>query len=449
MPDGKKNVSWYLETGARKLLPMRLVLLLAFLLGSPAGSLFAQQVSPLAPAPDWAELEQFQETITREEFTRLLDRIYAPGGAAKDYVAIKADAAVIKTSRKPAAELTLRFAAPGSEKRAAQPWRAASTLDPAPAGKPLQGVKIALDPGHLGGEWARIEERFFQLGESKPVQEGDLTLRVAKLMVPRLEQLGADVALVRADLDPVTPLRPESLRPQARAQLAQQGIARPRETYSGADDPRRGGTVQLESELLFYRMSEIRHRATLVNEKLRPDLTVCLHFNAEAWGDPRRPELVPRNHLHLLVNGCYSAGELKYDDVRFEMLHRLLSRCFPEERAVSESVAAALAKASGLPSYTYTTPNAVRLEGSEFVWARNLLANRLYRTPVIFLEPYVMNSELVWARVQLGDYEGEITIGGAPRKSIFREYADGVVEGLKAYYSTARPGAKAESGPGL
>ena len=72
--------------------------------------------------------------------------------------------------------------------------------------------------------------------------------------------------------------------------------------------------------------------------------------------------------------------------------------------------------------------------GNPYVWARNLLANRLYRCPVVFLEPYVMNSQEVWERVQAGDYEGERVIAGSLRKSIYREYADA----LAAYVSRRR-----------
>ena len=121
------------------------------------------------------------------------------------------------------------------------------------------------------------------------------------------------------------------------------------------------------------------------------------------------------------------------------MLMKLLNRCLPDEQAVSTTVADVLAGASGLPPYTYTTPNAVRVGSNAYVWARNLLANRLYRTPVLFLEPYVMNSQEVWERVQAGDYEGERVIAGVKRKSIYREYADAVAEGLRAHYLRVRP----------
>ncbi len=402
----------------------------------------AQRLSALSGPPDWKQLDAYQETITREEFVQLLDRVYAPAGAAKGLVDVEADAAVIKTTLTPPADFRLRFAKDvASAKAVPRYWQPAPQLGPAPVDQPLAGLKIALDPGHLGGKWAKMEERFFQIGESRPVVEGELTLRVAQMVAPKLRALGAEVLSVRDALEPTTDARPETLREAARTELALIGVTAPRETYEGPNDPGRGQTVQGQSELLFYRISEIRHRAEVVNEKLRPDLVVCLHFNADAWGDPLRPEFVPRNHLHVIVNGCYAASELRFDDQRFEMLVKLLNRSYSEELAVSERVTAALAEATKLPPYTYTTGNAIRSGTSPYIWARNLLANRLYRAPVVFLEPYVMNSEVIWERVQAGDYEGEFMIGGEMRRSIFREYADAVVEGLRDYYSKAR-GAK-------
>jgi hypothetical protein len=400
---------------------------------------FAQRLSPLAPEPAWAELEAFQETITREEFVRLLGEVYAPDGASAGLIEVGPETALIRTRLAPATTMTLRFAA---NAEAAKPtprfWRAAAELGPAPADQPLKGWRIALDPGHIGGDWARMEERWFRIGETLPVTEGDMALRVAEHLAPQLTALGAEVLWVRKTTEPVTPDRPETLRPLARAELARQGNTNPRENYESFDDPTRGDTVQALSELLFYRTAEIRHRAKLVNEQLRPDITVCLHFNAEAWGDPREPQFVPRNHLHTLINGAYSAGELRNDDVRFDMLMKLLNRCLPEEISASEAVVETLASASGLPPFNYPTTNARRVGSSAYLWARNLLANRLYRTPVIFLEPYVMNSQSVWERVQLGDYEGTRPIDGIPRQSIFREYAGAVAEGLRGHASAAR-----------
>jgi hypothetical protein len=92
-----------------------------------------------------------------------------------------------------------------------------------------------------------------------------------------------------------------------------------------------------------------------------------------------------------------------------------------------------------LPPYAYPTTNSTTKVGtSGYVYARNLLATRLYRCPVVYSEPYVMNSNDVFARIQAGDYEGTRKINGVERKSIYREYADSVADGLVDYYSKAR-----------
>jgi hypothetical protein len=177
----------------------------------------------------------------------------------------------------------------------------------------------------------------------------------------------------------------------------------------------------------------------LVNSKLHPDLVVCLHLNAEGWGDPNSPTLTEHNHLHLLVNGSYLETELDFDDERFEMVRRLLSRAYDEELPIADTVATALARETGLPAYDYPTTLATTKVGTTgYVFARNLLATRLYRCPVVYCEPYVMNNKEVFDRIQAGDYEGTRDINGTQRKSIFREYADGVAEGLTEYYRQQR-----------
>ena len=106
-----------------------------------------------------------------------------------------------------------------------------------------------------------------------------------------------------------------------------------------------------------------------------------------------------------------------------------------EEIPLAESIATALAQATGLPPYEYTDDRARRVPFSSYVWARNLLANRLYECPVVYCEPYVMNSAEVFARVQAGDYEGEREVAGRLRPSIVREYAAAVAAGLAGHFA--------------
>jgi N-acetylmuramoyl-L-alanine amidase len=405
-----------------------------------AGLHAAENISVLGSKPRWDVLEKYQETITHDEFVHLINDVYCTRRFAPDLIEIKDDSARIVMNREGQRFFTLRFA-PGDSGRKAVPrlWRPAKSLPPADRDKPLSGLKIALDPGHLGGQWSKMEERWFQVGDSKPVQEGDLTLCVARLLAARLHDLGARVSFVRRRDEPTTGKRPDDFRELARKILIKDGVPQPRAEVLDTTDPEKEHTIRWQSEILFYRYSEIRRRAALVNFKLHPDLVVCLHFNAEGWGDPNDPRLTDVNHLHLLVNGSYLAEELEFDDERFEMIRRLLSRAYDEELPLADTIARAMARETGLPPYAYPTTNSTTKVGdSGYVYARNLLATRLYRCPVVYCEPYVMNSNDVCARIQAGDYEGVRNVKGVERKSIFREYADSVADGLVGYYTAVR-----------
>lgn len=428
--------------------PIRRLLAFALLLGLPPAAHALEAEPPDDPAaslstlgrkPDWTALEKYQATIAHDEFLHLLKDVYAPHGWSPELIEVTPTEARIAKHKGAPEMFTLHFAKTDADRLVLdRAWKA--KLPPAANAGPLAGLHIALDPGHLGGAWAKMEERWFQIKNAPPIQEGDLTLKVAKLLAPRLESLGAKVSLVRAEAEPTTPYRPSDFREIALQILHRNGVTEPPEDFSGPADPEKEKSVRWQEELLFYRTSEIRRRASQVNYRLQPDLVLCLHFNAEPWGDPTSPDLVKKNHLHLLVNGAYLPAEIDLDDERCEMLHKLLSQAYPEELGLAEAISLTMAKETGLPPYQYTTPDNVAQVGkSGYVYARNLMATRLYRCPTVYLEPYVMNSREVFARVEAGDYEGIEHVAGKQRPSIFREYVEGVVDGVVAYFKQARP----------
>ena len=401
---------------------------------------FAEEPAPaklsvLATKPNWDDLERFQRTITRADFVRLLDTLYAPDDAWKGVISIRQNRAVIHAPGSSKPEFILNFA-PSAATAAPIPryWKPPGAVKAKDADKPLEGYTIALDPGHLGGRWAKMEERWFQIGDSKPIAEGDMVLAVAKLLDTRLTNAGAKVVYLRSSTDPVTPKRPHDFKELAKSELERKGITLTRDTYDGPADPLKENSIQWQSELLFYRVSEIRHRAERVNKTLKPDLTICLHFNAEDWGDPTTPTLTDKDHLHMLVNGTYGPGELAKEDIRHEMLVKLLGRSGRVELPLSKRVGESLAQATGLPAFEYKGGNARAVTDGPYVWARNLLATRLYECPVVYCEPHVMNSQTFFDRFQLGEYEGTRTINGVERKSVFNEYADAVAAGVVRYF---------------
>ena len=378
------------------------------------------RLSPLGKTPDWKALDVYQSTLTKDQFLGDLTRYFTCSDEWKKFIEVRDDYALISEAASCIERrYRMNFATPGQEKKTSRYWRKKEEL--ANAETPLRGLHVAIDAGHLGGEWAQMEERWFRIDDGRPVTEGDMTLYVARLLQPILEKKGAVVSLVRKDTEPLTKDRPEQLMPLARE-----------------ENPTLANPFYLNkaAESLFYRTSEIRARAAYVNEVIKPDLVLCLHFNAVAWGDPSNPTLVDENHLHILLNGAYTDEEIGFDDQRYEMIRKILQGTLHEEAAVAGVMADVFAKQSKLPPYPYEpdSKRARNVADHPYLWARNLLANRLYDCPVIFFEPYVMNSKEVYERIQAGDYTGLPVVAGEPRKSIYREYADAVVDGLLEYY---------------
>ena len=381
-------------------------------------------LSPLAEAPDWASLAPYQYTISRPEFEFLLTKIFTTDDTWQKFITLHETYATALTSNDPAvAPFRLNFSTPEKSTPPPRHWKSTASLPLPPSDKPLQNLHIAIDPGHIGGRWAKLEERWFQIGNDSPVMEGDMTLFVAKLLKPLLENLGAEVSLVRLDNEPITGFRPEGLTSYA--------------AESGASDP---DSIRRFTEKLFYRTAEIRARAGLVNELIKPDLVLCLHFNAEGWGDPTQPTLVPRTHFHILLNGAYTGDEVRLADQRFVIFKKILQRTHDEEVLVGEAVAKTFAEITKLPPFLYPPQggNVRPVAGNPYLYARNLLANRLYDCPVIFMEPYVMNSTIDYPRIQAGDYEGLREINGIMVPSIFRDYASALAKALAIHYGKMR-----------
>lgn len=389
-------------------------------------------IARLGEAPDWTRLDSFQETISREEFVYLLRHCYAH--APEDYtdtILIQPDRALIsKQSNFPDGSwYELRFR--NSNHLSTSPpkfWRTPVEMPDLPvnSSKPLEGIRIAVDPGHIGGKWVTWDDRHFKVGrDTLSVNEGEMTLKVAKILERDLTLLGAEVILTRTSTNPVTPERIETLQDEALDYLKQRKVVPS------------SGLIASTAKKMFAISSEIRSRGDLVNDTIQPDLALCLHFNASP-AKSRRPSFRSPNHLHLLINGCYSKGEIAEDDTRFEMVMRIMQRVYYEELDLSDEISRTMKKETRLPAFHYDGTNGMAVSDNDLVWARNLLANRVFFCPVVFFEPYCMNNREIYGRVQEGEYAGLREINGTYRKNIYQEYADGITAGLVNYYRKVR-----------
>lgn len=386
-------------------------------------SFFSQaQLSPLAKKPNWSLLNVYQGTLTRDRFETLIHTYYSADKTFFKYCRFndQQSVTIYQNLDKTEPLWTFHF---GQRNLTWFPKKPLS----------FKNSVIALDPGHLGGEWSQLEERYFRIGNDPPVREWDLNYVTCRLIEKELEKLGAKVVWTKKSSSPITSLRPKDLWEEAFHSLIDERLLQP--NTPSLDNGLIRKKIEERAKLLFYRVAEIRARAEKVNLTLKPDLTLCIHYNAAAWGDPLNPILVKENRLVLFTHGSYLADELRYEDQKFHLLQKL----FEGSREVEEPIAISIAK-----QYQRTWPwspepypnarNVIRNPKNPYVFSRNLLASRLYHGPVVFCEGPYMNARDTYPRLIAGDYEGTRLIRGKRYRSIFREYAENIVNGLKDYF---------------
>lgn len=404
---------------------------------------------PAVETPNpWFALEPWQRTITRQEFERKLERLYDPFDAMRAYMQITDERVIFYLSPKikDVPVYTLEFA-PDAEHRAplAKVFRTPAEIRalPKPEGKPLHDLRIAIDPGHIGGKWAQVENRSTRYRKSAPVNEGDLNVITALLLKKQLSDLGATVFLVRETTDPVTPFRPSDFvdeavqvlldkNPKIAAKLQGKSFAE-KKAYFGKKK------VQDVADFLFYRGSEIPERGHKIRTNFKPDITITLYLNATPGSG--RSRLTPINRNIFFVHGSYTKDEVADLNQRRQLVTKLLEDGNDIEAEVGAAIADAFKEKTGFKPVMYGDSKTTRMvvPGNLYVVARNLAANRNYSGPVVCTEPYFMNQVVTYRRLLAGDYEGTRLFDGKPYTSIFRDYAEALTAGLLRAYGPPIP----------
>jgi N-acetylmuramoyl-L-alanine amidase len=400
--------------------------------------------SPRIPTPNpWFALDLYQGTITRQQFEDKLHTLYDPFGAFKPFLDIDDTRVVVYSSptdrRIP--QFTLAFAPPGHPVEPMRWFRTPAEFraESHPLDKPLEGLRIAIDPGHIGGPWAQMEERSTRYRGSAPVQEGDLNLITGRLLKQELTNMGAVVFEDRDSTDPVTPYRPRDMMPEAREMLVEHSIHAARLRAFPPDKLNLifGQRINELAEFLFYRCSEIVERGNRIRDNFVPDITVTLYIDATPGSG--RGRLTNANANIFFVHGAYTRAEMADPEMQRRCVYKMVEGSSGIEAEVAADIAQTFTEKTHLGPVRYGDSATTRevLPGDAYVVARNLAANREYDGPVVCTEPYFMNNHTTYQRLLAGDYSGVRTFDGKPYESIFREYADCVAQGLVRAY--ARP----------
>ncbi|MCU0443382.1 MAG: N-acetylmuramoyl-L-alanine amidase [Microscillaceae bacterium] len=254
--------------------------------------------------------------------------------------------------------------------------------------QPLRGWRIALDPGHFGGNMttAKIEGKYIEMNLPKGVKisffESELAWYTARILQKKLSELGAEVMLTRS----------------------QYGYTA--YGYSFEDWYEQYKKNQLDSNKTalkpaqafvrrFFR-PELFERARLINA-FAPDLTLIIHYNVESnnvgWKKP-----VTSNQSMAFVGGGFQAGELNSAENRFHFLRVLLSDEIDNSIRFSEIVLQKIADKLAVPIIQEPNNQAFLQQtslpvNSQGVYARNLTMTRQVWGTLCYIEPLYQDNE--------------------------------------------------------
>src|ERR1700758_477636 len=163
-----------------------------------------------------------------------------------------------------------------------------------PAEKPLTGIKICIDPGHIAGNMnmARIEQKYIHFTkeiytdlktDSVDIAEGALTFQTASILKKMLEEKGATVALTRQNNCTTFGVTYEDWLKKNKKKTLDSLFSLEKITA-----PRHRQLLHMNSSTFFvefFKDYELQHRAQVINS-LHPDLTVIIHYNVNEKNVP-------------------------------------------------------------------------------------------------------------------------------------------------------------------
>ena len=278
----------------------------------------------------------------------------------------------------------------------------ASQLPPQSPQKNLQNMRIAIDPGHIGGDTCCFLESRYVWMDPKAVNgreditfhEGQLALLTALHLQELLQKKGAQVMLTKKRLgesvyhkDFFTWLR-EDFRNDVESYVSQ---------ISDLNERAKQRTWWLTRSHLwsifrkFYNPLDLKARAAKINQ-FRPHITIVIHYNVGAGNNENGQNIGSNDNYNMaFIPGSFLKGELTTATSRYHFLRLLLSSDLQNSLQLSQKVVEKFTekldvpplvdsnKADYLHKYSLATP-------APGVYARNLTLTRLVHGTICYGE---------------------------------------------------------------
>lgn len=362
-----------------------------------------------AIASDFQDFDPYQEKITRQQAIEKLEKYLVKEKEIEDYYAVTEDAFVL-------------FDSPESKASGKEEYRLIfskqSSLNER-KNKNLQGLKVAIDPGHFGEKYAYLEQRFVEIPLDSSIacfNEGTLTFLTALHLKTLLEQEGAQVMLTKEHLGTGAILKDffDWLKETPAVWKEQKTLSQLfREKYNPLD---------------------LKARAEKINQ-FAPDITVIIHYNAHDSTDKSSPYTKPteQNYNMTFLAGAFCKKELVEKEARYEFLRLLVTQDIENSQLFCQSVLDQMIIHLQVPAVipedgARYLDNAC-LPVSKGVYARNLALTRLVHGTLCYGESLVQNNPKEAVNLSKQD----TVIGGIPCSSRLKEVAEAYFDAIKLF----------------
>jgi N-acetylmuramoyl-L-alanine amidase len=264
-------------------------------------------------------------------------------------------------------------------------------------GEPLQGYRIAIDPGHFSTNLtdARIEQKYlYFLRDSikDPIDtvklfESVLTFNTATHLKTMLESRGAEVFLTRyqnnhTSFDCTYPDWIKYHKQKSLDSLKNNKLITP-ERYTQL-------MKYTDYKLFwdFFRDYDLANRARKINN-FNPHLTVVIHFNVDEANVPWR-KTTEKNFTMAFIGGAVTLDNFKKTEGKLNFLRLLLTDQLNQSEKLAGATVSRFNRDLKIPiasqfDAVYLKDNCT-LTGSPGVFARNLILCRKINSPLVYGE---------------------------------------------------------------
>lgn len=307
----------------------------------------------------------------------------------------------------------------------------------------LRGLRVVLDPGHMGGPiWDKRTGKYVDDGKVQ-VSEGLIALQTALMIEQKLKAQGAEVLLTHRGLTSVSPVKYEDLsidyygRQELRIRslsswfmslLQSSTSANLEKDFENSSAVKKLFSPNARSD--YYAKREDLLARDRVIKAFNPDLVINIHFDA----DQLRPNPKVTNRTRAYVPGAFGVDEFSTSESRASyLLHLAQGAMWQRSVRLSELIIGSIASKLNVPIPQSDVMGSVRV--AEGVFARNLALTRMTTTaPSAFLEALYYGNPEEFKRLARTD-GGSIVIDGKayPYSMRLKNLADAIYDGIAIY----------------